>query len=69
MVVNGNTILTVYGRKAKLVPTLVCTDWCAFTGVDTTATEISVIEAAFKLQGQDTNNLGDMKNTLIDTLA
>lgn len=22
-------------------------DWCAFTGLDTTATEISVIEAAF----------------------
>ena len=24
-------------------------DWCAFTGIDTTATEISVIEAVFKL--------------------
>lgn len=26
---------------------LVVNDWCAFTGFDTTATEISVIEAAF----------------------
>ena len=26
---------------------LVVNDWCAFTGMDTTATEISVIEAAF----------------------
>ena len=26
---------------------LVVNDWCAFTGLDTTATEISVIEAAF----------------------
>lgn len=26
---------------------LVVNDWCAFTGIDTTATEISVIEAAF----------------------
>lgn len=26
---------------------LVVNDWCAFTGLDTTATEISVIEATF----------------------
>jgi translation initiation factor 6 len=26
---------------------LVVNDWCAFTGIDTTATEISVIEATF----------------------
>ena len=26
---------------------MVVNDWCAFTGLDTTATEISVIEAAF----------------------
>jgi len=26
---------------------LVVNDWCAFVGLDTTATEISVIEAAF----------------------
>ena len=28
---------------------LVVNDWCAFTGLDTTATEISVIEAAFSV--------------------
>lgn len=27
---------------------LVVNDWCAFTGLDTTATEVSVIEAAFR---------------------
>jgi translation initiation factor 6 len=27
---------------------LVVNDWCAFTGLDTTATEISVIEATFR---------------------
>lgn len=48
---------------------LVVNDWCAFTGIDTTATEISVIEAAFKLQGQDTSNIGNMRDTLVDTLA
>jgi len=26
---------------------LVANDWCAFTGLETTATEISVIEATF----------------------
>ena len=26
---------------------IVVNDWCAFTGLDTTATEISVIEATF----------------------
>jgi len=48
---------------------MVVNDWCAFTGVDTTATEVSVIEAAFKLQGQDTSNIGNMRDTLVDTLA
>ena len=28
---------------------LVVNDWCAFTGIDTTATEISVIEATFSM--------------------
>lgn len=28
---------------------LVVNDWCAFTGLDTTATEVSVIEATFSV--------------------
>jgi len=28
---------------------LIVNDWCAFTGLETTATEISVIEAAFSM--------------------
>lgn len=28
---------------------LIVNDWCAFTGLDTTATEISVIEATFSM--------------------
>ncbi|KAI8449060.1 eukaryotic translation initiation factor 6 [Phakopsora pachyrhizi] len=48
---------------------LVVNDWCAFTGLDTTATEISVIEAAFKLQGQDTSAISGMRDTLIDQFA
>ncbi|KAG0145625.1 hypothetical protein CROQUDRAFT_658420 [Cronartium quercuum f. sp. fusiforme G11] len=48
---------------------MVVNDWCAFTGLDTTATEVSVIEAAFKLQGQDTSAIEGMRATLIDQFA
>ncbi|KAH9856634.1 eukaryotic translation initiation factor 6 [Lenzites betulinus] len=49
---------------------LVVNDWCAFTGLDTTATEISVIEAAFKLQGQSSAAvIGEMRDSLIDSWA
>nr|GAT53409.1 translation initiation factor 6 [Mycena chlorophos] len=49
---------------------LVVNDWCAFTGMDTTATEISVIEATFKLQGQDARKvIGEMRGALIDSWA
>jgi len=49
---------------------LVVNDWCAFTGLDTTATEISVIEAAFKLQGQTSSAvIGEMRDSLIDNWA
>ncbi|KAL0572604.1 Eukaryotic translation initiation factor 6 [Marasmius crinis-equi] len=49
---------------------LVVNDWCAFTGLETTATEISVIEATFKLQGQDSSAvIGEMRDALIDNWA
>ncbi|THU99920.1 translation initiation factor 6 [Dendrothele bispora CBS 962.96] len=49
---------------------LVVNDWCAFTGLETTATEISVIEATFKLQGQDSSAvIGEMRDSLIDNWA
>ncbi|KAL7420000.1 Eukaryotic translation initiation factor 6 [Cryptotrichosporon argae] len=49
---------------------LVVNDWCAFTGLDTTATEVSVIEATFRLQGQTTAAvIGDMRDSLIDHYA
>lgn len=62
-----------YFSRSLSVSLFVCmgylTDWCAFTGIDTTATEVSVIESVFKLQGQDTSNIGNMRDTLVDTLA
>merc|ERR1712230_236529 len=48
---------------------LVVNDWCAFTGIDTTATEISVIEAAFKLGGQDAGKIAGMRDTLVEDFA
>jgi len=49
---------------------LVVNDWCAFIGMDTTATEISVIEATFKLQGQEQSAvIGEMREALIDSWA
>ncbi|KAI0733611.1 eukaryotic translation initiation factor 6 [Fomitopsis betulina] len=49
---------------------LVVNDWCSFVGLDTTATEISVIEAAFKLQGQNQAAvIGEMRDSLIDSWA
>ncbi|WVR04617.1 eukaryotic translation initiation factor 6 [Kwoniella sp. DSM 27419] len=49
---------------------LVVNDWCAFTGLDTTATEVSVIEATFRLQGQNsTAVINEMRDSLIDHYA
>lgn len=45
------------------------TDWTAFTGLDTTATEISVLEAAFKLGGRDSTAISQMRDTLIEGFA
>jgi translation initiation factor 6 len=49
---------------------LVVNDWCAFTGLDTTSTELSVIESIFKLQNrQPTAIVNEMRDALIDNLA
>jgi len=48
---------------------LVVNDWIAFTGLETTATEISVIESIFKLQdAQPSTIISEMRNSLIETL-
>jgi translation initiation factor 6 len=49
---------------------MVANDWCAFTGLDTTATELQVIESIFKLQeGRPAGLVADARNALIDQLA
>lgn len=48
---------------------LVVNDYAAFAGMDTTSTELSVIESIFKLQdSQPTAIVSDMRDSLIDNM-
>jgi hypothetical protein len=45
-------------------------DWRAFTGADTTSTELQVIEKIFKLQGAEPSSIvNEMRSSLIDEMA
>ncbi|KAJ1655858.1 Eukaryotic translation initiation factor 6 [Dispira simplex] len=49
---------------------LVVNDWCAFAGLDTTSTELSVIESIFRLQdNQPSAIVSDMRDALVDTYS
>ena len=47
---------------------LVANDWTAFCGLETTSTEITVIEEIFKLGGGQTNMVDSMKNYLFEDM-
>jgi translation initiation factor 6 len=45
----------------------VVNDWTAFAGLDTTSTELSVIESIFKLSGKTSNLVvNEFRDSLID---
>ncbi|CAG8678092.1 8155_t:CDS:2, partial [Scutellospora calospora] len=47
---------------------IVVNDWCAFAGLDSTATELSVVESIFKLHdAQPTAIVKEMRDSLVDT--
>ncbi|KAJ2817038.1 Eukaryotic translation initiation factor 6 [Coemansia erecta] len=49
---------------------MVVNDWSAFAGMDTTSTELSVIESIFKLQDAHPSSIvGDMRDSLIDNYS
>ena len=47
---------------------VVANDWSAFAGMDTTATELKVVETVFKLTGKD-GMQSNMRSALIDNLG